>query len=283
MCTACHSATNDRIKRRRERRREDSSLRHILTAHEHAGDKAREHHLYENAAEHYQHALDIQTATRPDRTRIGEKLIYTLFLTNNPEKAATFYDELLVPLLDAPDQATRAVEILLQMARQMWQDSKTREALPVIRRAVLIAEAAGNTHLQRIANLKLANYLMLLERFDDAVAVVQGVDISDPADVIPATDYHKHSAGLASVFGKAREAYDHCERAVSLIRESGDPFQAFTVWNDYAISAEMFGDIELEKTCLERRLLIARRNHLGWCIPEACIDYADVFAKNGEI
>src|SRR5258708_24588083 len=164
ICAACHKITNERKKRKRKRDREISSLHQVLVAHERAGDVAQEHHLYEDAVQHYQDALELQEATWIDRARISEKLAYALSLGRDPQAAAVLFDRMLARYRNAPTDVAKTVEILLQRARQLWIDTRINDAIPLLAQAVEMAEANGDAHLRTIANSRMADYLIGLSR-----------------------------------------------------------------------------------------------------------------------
>jgi hypothetical protein len=84
VCQRCTTSARDRVLRRRAKLRQREELQQIVKAHERMGDMAREHHLHEDATQHYQDALNVQIVAQEDRLRLSEKLAYTLSLGRNP-------------------------------------------------------------------------------------------------------------------------------------------------------------------------------------------------------
>jgi DNA-binding CsgD family transcriptional regulator len=255
-------------------------LQHVIDAHEHAGDVARDRHLYENAAQHYQHALDIQEIRGDDHLRIEEKLAYALSLGDKPDAANPLLERVLTRYIKDPEGATKAVELLLQRCRQLWRDYQFKEIPRVVAQAIGIAKTARNSRLYKLANLRMAGYLNVLGRHDHAAEFLHAVgDIRTIDDVALRVSYHMQRAVQAVRLGDAKEVYDNFERAVHDAKISEDSYLLITVLHNYANSAKSLGNIEVEKTCAERALLLARQNHIGWFIPLSCLVYSGILTK----
>src|SRR5258708_4259950 len=164
-CATCNGRASKRMSKLRATLRERRKWQHVFTAHEEAGDRARERHLYEDAAEHYQGALDVEFISQSERSRISEKLAYALALGSNPDAARPVFDRVLVSYIDDPSKASKAIEILLQRARQLWIDARTESALPLLAQAIHIAEASNDSRLYKLANGRMSNYLLGLARY----------------------------------------------------------------------------------------------------------------------
>ena len=110
ICEACALAAYHRTKRLRGSKKKDAEAQYIIVAHEHAGDIAREHHLYNDAAQHYQDALNVPRIAENDGARISEKLAYALSLGRSPQAASPLFDRALVNYLGGRRIARRRLK-----------------------------------------------------------------------------------------------------------------------------------------------------------------------------
>src|SRR5581483_2963623 len=116
VCLGCNAAKRARERRQRQRDREATALLQIAVAHETAGDKAREHHLFDSAARHIQDALNIAIITPGDRQRLLAKLSEVSHYTTNPVAANTWNAGVLTSYLndiETTEKVERAVQLLL--------------------------------------------------------------------------------------------------------------------------------------------------------------------------
>lgn len=280
-CAACNASALERVRRMRKKRR--ATIRNRLQeVHERAGDVAHQHSFHGAAAQHYQDALSVEPILPIDHDRISEKLVQALFLTDRPEAANPWYDRLLASHLATPGNGAKAVRILLRVATQLWMDSKTKEALPVISRALALAEMIADAELQTEAHLKMSNYFHLLGRYEEAAACLKRAECNDAYPTWLRSLYYDQQALRAAAFGKGRESYRQCELAISMMRDSGDLFRVVGRWQNYAYCAQALGDIRLAKSCAEHALLLCRQNRFLWYIPYVCLGYADVLTHMGQ-
>jgi len=283
VCLRCAKKATLRTAQHRALQREATTLGEIAAFQEHAGDRACGYHLYEDAAEHFQNALNVGAIAQADRSRISEKLAYVLSLGRNPAAASSLFDRALASHIGKPEEASKTVEILLQQARQLWMDMRTQDALPLLEQAIQIAEANGAPRLRKMTNIRMANYLVGLCRHEEAKQFLDVAgDVDDGDDAILRGTYYTQRAIIAGEFGDATAAFDYFERAIDAAQEDSDVFHAASVWGIYSSYANWLGNIELAKACCERSLLIARQFHIMWYIPRACLAYADILFRIGQ-
>jgi len=281
-CARCNAAALERKKRKRTRDRETASFRQIVVAHEAAGDRARAHHLFDDAAQHYHEALSVAAIAPDDRLRLVEKLGSVSLLSENPTAVTPWRDRMLDAYLGDSKTAEKAIETLLQTARQRWIDSKTPEGIPLCERAIRVAEVHGLDRLCKVATLRLVTHLKALGRFDDAVQYLGNLgEIDNRDDLSVRISYHFERGWVTAMLGKISEAYEDFERAVHFAKEDTDLYRITTVLGDYGTAAIALGDIERGKTLYEQALLVVRRNHMGWLIPQLCMGYASILARMG--
>ena len=254
VCVPCRRVKVESKRRRRQRAREAASLQHIVAAHETAGDKACEHHLYADAAQHYQDALNAEAITSKHESHVAEKLGYALSLGGDPDAANPWFDRALSAYLVSPAQPAKAVEILLQRSRLLWLDARTEAALPLLEQAIHIAEKDGDPRLRKMANGRMANYLLGLSRYKEAESFFRAIGgVTESDDAATRSTYYTQRAILAAAFGNADEVYDYFERAVSAAKEDVDVVNVMNVWRVYGTWAGILGNTELAKTCAGTR------------------------------
>jgi len=283
VCRPCQISINEYRRRRHATARRRATLQNIIEKHESAGDVAREHHLYADAAQYYQDALHAQAIAAEDRSRISEKLAYALSLGGDPNAANLLFDQALASYVDKPAQSAKAVEILLHRARQLWIDARTQAALPLLIQAIHVAESSGDSHLRKITNSRMANYLIGLGRLREAERFLHAageIGLNDTA-AIRAT-WYTQKAILAAALGNAAEAFEYFEGAASAAKEDTDVLHITNVWTAYGFWATALGDIGRAKTCYEQALLVARRYHIVWQIPNICLEYSDLLVQIGQ-
>jgi len=282
VCKLCRTAKMESKRRKSQRDRATAEFRQIVSAHEAAGDRAREHHLHEDAAQHYQDALSVATIAPDDDARISEKLAYALSLSRTPTAASPLFDRAIESYRDKPAESEKMVEMLLQRARQLWLDSRTAAAIPLLVQAVEVAETSGNTRLRTLARCRTANYLIGLARYREAAAQINAIpEIPEHDGALHAT-YYTQKAMLAGTSGNAVQAFEYFERALDVAHQDPDPVNIISLANAYANWAFYLGDIRRAKTHLERALLIARRYHVGWRISDLCLLYAGILFRGGQ-
>jgi DNA-binding CsgD family transcriptional regulator len=271
-----------RTVRRRKTIKEIARFRPIVGEKERTGDFAYENHLYRAAAEQYKKALSTGTIGLDDRFRITEKLIRSFLLSDDPQAANPWIEQMLDVYAKRPENAAKAIEMSLQMNQLLWLDAQTKQCLIVGKQAVRIAEATGDPHLLKIAYRSLAMVLNMLGRFDEserALNAIGNVDSSDGPQFL--IRYYSTRAYTLATCGKAAECYEDFEHVIAIAKKSADPVTVITAWTNYAIDATILGDIKRAKTSLEQALLIARRYHIGWFIPSIGLQYADLLANMG--
>lgn len=248
------------------------------------GDEAYTNHLYADAVQHYQDALNISSIAPNERSRISEKLAYALSLGRDPHAASPLFDRALAAYLNKPAEAEKTIEILMQRARQLWVDARTKDAIPLLVQAVEVAEVAEDRRLCIIANSRIAGYLIGLSRYEDAASYLDAIgDIRDVDDAGTRPIYYTQRSMLAAASGNVAEALEYFEQSVKIAIEERDVVGVAHSWVAYAIWIDILGNIELAKTCYEHALLIARENHIVWAIPHICSGYAGVLFRSGQV
>lgn len=281
VCQPCSTAAAERVIRRRAEKRRIAKASANALRYERAGDEAGAHHLYVDAAEHYQRALSVSLASALDELRISEKLAYALGLGREPAAATPLLDTILAMHLQNPEQAAKSVEILLQRARQLFLEARTEDALPVLRQAIHIATAAADLPLYKLAGGRMSSYLVGLGRYDEAKYYIDAIAVDETDDVATRATYYTQRATLASAFGNAVEAFDYFEQAVCLAKADQDVFHLVRIWNAYGVWALRLGNIELAKSCHERSLFAARQYNVTVAIPEVSLDYVSMLTCSG--
>jgi len=283
VCRSCKESAHERRSRRRAAQRQHAEWQEIITAHERAGDKAQAHHLFDDAAQHYQEALKITAVVSSDRLRLAEKLSSAALLSDNPAVANLWNDRMAGLYLNDSEKAGKAIEALLQMARQCWIDSRTAEGVPICMRAIRIAETRGLDRLHKVAILRLMNHLRALGLFEESTQYLNSLEqIDDTDDLSVQISYYQAKGNAATNRGIVTEAYKNYERALSLTKKDADFYSTISVWAEYGLAAIALGDIERGKTLYEQAFLIARRNHIGWFVPQLCMGYANILACMGQ-
>jgi len=281
-CIPCNTSALVRQSRKREKNRKARELQQVTLAHEHAGDVARDHHLHEDAVQYYQRALNIEALNPSIQLRISEKLAHAFSLGDNPRAATPWYKKVLIGYLARSVDAAKTIELLDRMVRQSWLDANMEEAVSLRKRAIEIAEASGNDELQKMTNIQMAATLTVLDRPEEASRFLSAVQDADGIGAIGLRAlYYSTQAGCSSMFGKASAAYESFERANQLVGELNDLYQVTAMWNNYANRAVLLGNIGIAKNCLEKALIVARRNNFGWRIPYFCLAYADLLFRMG--
>jgi len=282
-CSTCNASAIERVQRLRKQKRHKEELGQIIIAQERAGDRAQEHHLYEDAIQCYQQALSTVNLAPEHRSRLSEKLGYALSLSNHPDRASHWFGRALKLYLSDSKKYAKAVELLLQNAMQLYVESKTEAGVPLIAQARRISKDFDDDSLWKKANITMINFLHLLGRHDEVESFFDCIEhMQGENDISIRISYLKAVAFRAALRGNAIEAYKACESAIHLTEEDEDLFQVATVWHRYAEHAMALGNIELAKACQERALLITRENRLGWLVPFTCLTYAEVLIKMGQ-
>jgi len=260
-----------------------AELLHVVEGHERKGDVAREHHLYEDAAQYYQNALNIRAVDSSDRYRISEKRAYALFLGGNPRAANQWLERALPSHLQHLGTTPEAVELLLQRAQFLRVDAKFEAGLPLLQRAIEIAGRLDNPRFYKLANLAMALCLNTLGRYESAEEHLAAAgQLTEKDDTALCVTYYRAHALVAASLGRAQMAYRYFESAVRAAEDDPDVFRIVGIWENYGLSAITLGNIELAKTCTERGLLIARRHQIAWSIPALCLRYANILMKMGQ-
>lgn len=239
-----------------------------MAASELAADTAASQHFYEDAVQFYEQALNTHAAQPADYARISEKLGYALFFGGDPDSANSWFERALTGYMARPETAQNAVTVLLRMARQLWLDSKTQAALPVISQAITVAGASKNIPAGRRANLAMAQYLVLLGRYNDAKpfsAAVEPLRDDDSSELRAL--YLDHQAIQAAALGEAEKALSLFERAKQISAEQPDPYLTTLVLDDQALWATALGELQLARRLREEALSVARQHHIAWRIP----------------
>ena len=209
--------------------------------------------------------------------RRDEKRAYALALGRDPVAAIPLFKRILATYREDPAQVAKVVETLLQGARQLYNDSRTEEALSAIEQAIHVAKMAGDSRLSKLANGRMANYLFGLVRWDEGERYINAmgqVDESDDATI--RTTYHMQKAILEAARGKAVDAFGHFERAVHAAKDDADLFHLVRIWVVYGAWAVWLGNIELAKSCVERALFVARQYGAELLVADANLQYAAV-------
>jgi DNA-binding CsgD family transcriptional regulator/tetratricopeptide (TPR) repeat protein len=285
VCVPCRAVKVQRKKRKRQREREVAvKSRYFLEAHERAGDVAREHHVYELAAQHYEDALQVPNADESAWMRLSEKLAEVLLYGNEPGAAGKVNERLLAIYRLYPERRVAYIKTLFRVARQLWVDSRTKDKVLVLRKAIHIAELSNNWELLQQANIHMANTFVQLGRFEEAERYLHTIDQLHRAHAIGTlTNYYYTQKGVvAAGLGREKEAFASFDRAIEIIRDETDPYRAAVLWTAYGSIARMFGRTKLTKAYFEHGLLAARRSGIAWLIPLSCLWYAEFLRFIGE-
>jgi len=270
--------------RSRAAKRERIELQRVINSHELAGDVAREHHLYVDAAHRYQDALNVQTIAAHDRQRISEKLAGTLLLGNDPSRAGAWHNTLLNSHLTHLGGGEEAGHALFQTAVHFWITSKTEAALPVLAQGIQIARLQGNAQLLKRANIVMATFLNLLARYEEAENFLNAAGaVTDKDTVAIRRGYWGQKGFVATAFGREREAFESFDRLVRLDNQDAGIYNMIIGWGNYAFAAMRLGRTEFAKTCHERALLLARQHNVVWLIPRICLEYAWLLTQMGQL
>ena len=292
VCESCKSYINASTNTRRKHIREHEQFARsaqpredaVIAAHERAGDVAREHHVYELAAQHYEDALQIPNVDESAWMRLSEKLAEVLLYSNEPGTASKVNARLLAIYRSYPERTVAHIKTLFRVARQLWVDSQTKDKIPVLSKAIHIAELSNNWELLQQANIHMANTFLQLGRFEEAERYLHTIDQLHRAHTIGTlTNYYYTQKGVvAAGLGREKEAFASFDRAIEISRDETDPYRAAVLWTAYGSIARMFGRTKLAKTYFEHGLLAARRSGISWLIPLSCLWYAEFLGFIGE-
>ena len=239
--------------------------------------------MYELAAQHYEDALQVPDADESAWMRLSEKLAEVLWLGNEPGAASAVNDRLLAMYRSHPERSVEHIKTLFRVARQLWVDSRTKDRIPVLSKAIRIAELSNDPELLQQANIHMANTFVLLARFEEADRYLRAVEqLHEAHNIGIPTGYYTQKGLVAAGLGREKEAFASFERAIEIARDDTDPYRAAALWSDYGFVALMFGRTKLAKAHCEHALLAARRSNIGWLIPIRCLEYAEFLMYMGE-
>jgi len=282
VCAPCKAATMRWTQRNREKNRGTKS-RYALVAHERAGDVALEHDFHIAAGQHYQDALGAATPVSDDHHRIAQKLIWALFLGGNSDTARALCDRLLASYLATPGNGAKAVDIMLQLPRHLFADSRTTEALPILAQAIELSDRLGERGRWVLANLEMHGYCMQLGRYNEAASFLDAVgDLGKDSSETVRIFYYKRRAEESVLRGEAVKTFRYFEKILPLVEESNNVYRTVAIWTDYALFALFLGDMDRAKSHSERALLIARQHHFIWYLPLLCLKYARILRFLGQ-
>lgn len=283
VCDICLEGVKQSRRRRKALVRERNKMQQIIDAHERAGDLARDHHLHEDAGQHYQAALSIEVISAADHTRISQKFADVLFLGRDPHLADPLLDRALNSYVNEPSDVARIIEILLQKAQQLWIASQTSTALAVVEQAIQISKSSSDRILHIMTNGMMAHLLHGLARYEEAAHFLQvagKVRRGDTASV--RAMYHLQRAISASAHGRANEGFAFFEKAAQEAKEDMNEHSLVRVWSHYAFWAMALGNVDCAKASYEWALVVARQLQVVWYIPFACLDYAQFLFRIGQ-
>jgi DNA-binding NarL/FixJ family response regulator/tetratricopeptide (TPR) repeat protein len=260
-----------------------TELHRVAEGHERTGDIAREHHLYEDAAQRYHDALSVQGITSVDRLRLSKKLADALSLSRDPTAADLWYDHFLSAYYSEFQNDADATEVFFKMIRQLGVASKTKMAITMLTDAIRAAQRQHNTLFLKRANIEKARILVFLDRFEEAsrcLEAVNGIDETDSADI--RVRYLVQRGFVDAYLGHEKSAFENFERAIAEADNSVESYLIGSIWHNYAYASMVLGRTEFAKTCFERALLVVRKNNIAWQIPQECLHYARLLARMGQ-
>jgi DNA-binding CsgD family transcriptional regulator len=215
--------------------------------------------------------------------RLSEKLAEALLFGNEPGAASVVNDRLLAMYRSHPKRSVEHIKTLFRVARQLWVDSRTKDRIPVLSKAIRIAELSNDLELLQQANLHMANAFAQLARFEEADRYLHAVDqLHEEHNIGIPTNYYTQKGWVATGLGREKEAFASFARAIAIAREETDPYRAAGSWSEYGFAAWMFGRTKLAKAHREHALLAARRSGIGWLVPIRCLWYAEFLTCIGE-
>lgn len=283
ICASCNASAALRVGRKRKRDRETAKSAPIIEGREHAGDVAREYHVYKLAAHHYEEAIELSYSDESALMRISEKLADVLWLGNQPASVNPVNDRLLAMYPSHPERTEEHIQTLFRVSRQLWADSRTYDKIPVLSKAIQIAELSDNPDLLQEANIQMASAMNHLARFEEADGYLRAVEqLHKTHNTAIHIDYERQKGNVAAGLGNEKEAFASFDRAIALPGDDTNPYRAVALWIDYGSMALTFGRTKLAKAHREHALLGARRSGISWLIPACCLWYAGVLMNMGE-
>jgi DNA-binding CsgD family transcriptional regulator len=217
-----------------------------------------------------------------DNLRILQKLAYSLFFGDDPDAANPLLDRLLNAYSATSEGAAKALSILNQMVTQLHLGLQIKRSRIVRAQALRIADASGDSELMRIERVRMAGTLCGWNRYSEAEALLFNLGkISEQDSPSFASAYCATRAVCSAASGNAVEAYKDFDRAVSYSKEDQNFYRVSVIWQTYAYWAQLLGNTELAKACIERALLVARRGQIKWYIPAICLEYAELLFNMG--
>jgi DNA-binding CsgD family transcriptional regulator/tetratricopeptide (TPR) repeat protein len=213
--------------------------------------------------------------------RLSEKLAKALRFGKKPEAASTVDNYLLAAYRSHPERSAEHIKTLFRVTRQLWIDSRTKDAIPVLSKALHIAELSNELELMRDSNIYMANTFGLLARFEEADRHLRAANqLREMHNIDIPSAYYKQKGAVAAGLGREKEAFANFER--SLAQSDTDPYRAGAFWTEYGFTALSFGRTKLAKAHFEHALLAARQNNVAWFVPMACLVYAKLLMWMGE-
>lgn len=283
VCVPCNDAAKQRVRQSRNRKAARARERRALAFHESAGDVAASQYSYPAALRYYEKALSCSALNLDDDVRISEKIARALFFGHAPEHAESWFERALSGHRKRgilPSNAVEAAELLLRLRRQYWLDARTLAQDTLIGEAVQLGNIARDRTFSSRANLSMANYLILLGRYEAAQPFFEaaGDVLQSSNPETRAVSLWEHAV-LQAANGKRAEAYAGFEHAIDVAKGLPDSYLVTAIWDDYAIWAMALGDIQTSRLCRQRALFVARDQHIAWRIAYLSLRYAHLLLE----
>jgi DNA-binding NarL/FixJ family response regulator len=282
VCSSCAKKAYERTIRRRALHHQRAEWHSLVTEHERAGDRAQQHHLFDDAVRHYKEALDVPAIVPETRLRLVKKLSSVSFLSGDPMGTAPWRGDVPDSYFGDSQHAEKALDRLFQMIRLQWVNAKTEDAVLLCEQAVQIARTYGIHQLRKTAVMYLAGYLKNLGRFEEAMQCLEREEITSADALRIQVNYYYHKGFIYAMRGLASESYKNFEKALDCVKRDKDLYRTATALGDYGLCAMSLGDTERGKALYEQALLVVRRNHMGWLVPYLCLGYAEILARTGQ-
>jgi DNA-binding CsgD family transcriptional regulator len=280
-CSLCCAAAARRVVERRAKKREMAELRDVVGTVERAGDRVYEHHLYADAAEWYERALQLDGVAQPDRLRITAKLRRCYSRGRNPS-AAVPLDGWLTKAHSTNEDKERIVESLIKAAQPLSISLQREAALSNLEHAAVLARSLGLPELYMVAALQRIEILHVLDRDDQARLLWETIDAPNAqSDAALRYAYYKSKMIRHALLGEAdvmRRAY---RLALDAATERSDN-ELVGAHLSYAFVAWQLGDIEAARHCVEAAILAARERQIPWLLSYLYTYRAAIFSTMGQ-
>lgn len=258
------------------------NVRKAVHYNEAAGDIAAQVLAFRDAARMYRRALDFETDPGPARTALCFKLANSLSSGGLPESARPWYEEALQTYEATGDIENQVITLLL-LARQYWLGAQTEASLPLLRRAIKLADALPHSRLQHDTRVKMANTFCLFGKYEEAEKFVKAAEDLKLADGPLSSTYHNCVGITLANRGKPALAFKEFRKAIRAARLIDDVYLETVAYNDAGTAAVALGRLRLAVRLRQRALSISLKRGTLWRSAYLSLHLARVWLLLGQL